>query len=66
MTTEKMKCIECGVEMNQHAEKIDYGAGLSEPGAFDPDFGGVVEEVHTCPGCGQTDVRVESRGTAIG
>ena len=50
----KMICPRCGVEMNRHAEKVDYAAGLAEPGAADPDFGGVVEEFHTCPECGQT------------
>jgi predicted RNA-binding Zn-ribbon protein involved in translation (DUF1610 family) len=50
-------CPECGVEMNHHAEKIDYTAALGEPEAIDPAFGGVVEEVHTCPECGQTMTR---------
>jgi predicted RNA-binding Zn-ribbon protein involved in translation (DUF1610 family) len=53
----KMICPKCGVEMNRHAEKVDYGAGLAEPGSADPDFGGVVEEFHTCPQCGQTLAR---------
>ena len=50
----EMICPRCGVEMNRHAEKVDYAAGPAEPGAADPDFGGVVEEFHTCPECGQT------------
>ncbi|HEX3560566.1 MAG TPA: hypothetical protein VHU19_15280 [Pyrinomonadaceae bacterium] len=50
----KMICPRCGVEMNRHAEKIDYAAALADPEAFDPDFGGAVEEFHTCPECGQT------------
>lgn len=51
---EKMICPKCGVEMNQHAEKVDYAAGLAEPESFDPELGGVIEEFHTCPECGQT------------
>jgi ribosomal protein S27AE len=51
---DKMICPRCGVEMNRHAEKVDYAAALAEPDAADPDFGGVVEEFHTCPECGQT------------
>jgi len=51
---DKMICPRCGVEMNRHAEKVDYAAGLADPGAVDPDFGGVVEEFHTCPECGLT------------
>jgi ribosomal protein S27AE len=52
--SEKMICPACGVEMNFHAEKIDYSAG---PDAIDEDLGGVVEEFHTCPECGQTRAR---------
>lgn len=50
----KLICPQCGVEMNRHAEKVDYAARPSDPEAFDPDFGGVVEEFHTCPECGRT------------
>ena len=51
---EKMVCPACGVEMNRHAEKIDYTAGDAEAEGFDPDLGGVLEEFHTCPHCGRT------------
>lgn len=53
----KMKCPVCGAEMNHHAEKIDYTASLYEPDAMDPQLGGVLEEVHTCPKCGDVEVR---------
>jgi predicted RNA-binding Zn-ribbon protein involved in translation (DUF1610 family) len=53
----KMICPNCGTEMNYHAEKIDYAAALTDPQAMDPDLGGVVEEVHTCPGCGSIAMR---------
>ena len=52
-----MMCPQCGIEMNYHAEKIDYMTALTDPNAIDPDFGGVVEEIHTCPGCGYTGAR---------
>jgi hypothetical protein len=52
-----MICPECEVEMNHHAEKIDYAAALEEPTAIDPAFGGVLQEVHTCPECGRTMTR---------
>ena len=52
-----MICPRCGVEMNRHAEKVDYSAGPADPEAADPDFGGVVEEFYTCPECGQTLAR---------
>jgi hypothetical protein len=53
----KMICPDCGVEMNHHAEKLDLTAVLDEPGAVDPELGGILEEVHTCPVCGKTLTR---------
>jgi len=53
----KMVCPACRVEMNHHAEKLDFTAILREPAAADPDLGGVLEEAHTCPGCGKTATR---------
>jgi ribosomal protein S27AE len=53
----KMICPDCGVEMNHHADKIDYTVALEEPSLVDPFFGGVLEEAHTCPECGTTELR---------
>ncbi len=55
--TDKMICPKCGVEMNHHAMKVDYGSGLDNPAAVDPIFGGVLQEAHTCPECGLTELR---------
>lgn len=52
--TEKLKCPDCGAEMNHHADKIDYGLGEDADDASD---GGVVVEAHTCPDCGRTETR---------
>jgi hypothetical protein len=41
--------------MNHHADKIDYSFA---DGPFEPDTGGVVQEVHTCPACGMTDMTI--------
>jgi len=61
--TNAMMCPQCGIEMNYHAEKLDYLAALTDSEAIDPDLGGVVEEVHTCPGCGDMGTRrVSSEG----
>ena len=51
--TDKMRCPDCGAEMNHHADKLDYGA--APDGA--PDAGGVVIEAHTCPDCGRAAAR---------
>lgn len=58
----KMICPDCGVEMNYHAEKIDYTAALEEPDEVDADLGGVLEEVHSCPVCGRTHTRRSRAG----
>ena len=54
---DRMVCPTCGVEMNLHAEKVDYNASATGDKGFDPDLGGAVEEFHTCPQCGQTLAR---------
>jgi predicted RNA-binding Zn-ribbon protein involved in translation (DUF1610 family) len=60
----KIICPDCGVEMNRHAEKMNYTIALAEPGAIDTDLGGVIEEAHTCPECGQTLMRRENETVA--
>lgn len=55
--TNKMICADCGVEMNHHADKIDYTMTLDNLEDLDPVLGGVVQEAHTCPECGQTSLR---------
>lgn len=52
-----MNCPECGAEMNHHADKIDYNAAFERPELVDPELGGVLEEAHTCPACGRTEVQ---------
>lgn len=59
---EPMVCQDCGVELNYHAEKINYAATLEHPEHVDPVLGGVVEEAHSCPGCGKTETRIASAG----
>ena len=56
MSQTKMICPDCGVEMNHHAEKIDYAA-VDDSGVIDSIFGGILEELHTCPECGKTLMR---------
>jgi ribosomal protein S27AE len=55
-----MTCPACGTTMNHHADKLDY----TESGAAASRLGGVVKEVHTCPRCGNVEMRTadESAG----
>ena len=46
MNKAKLICPVCGAEMNHHAMKIDYSVD-----------DGVVQEVHTCPHCGDIELR---------
>jgi hypothetical protein len=55
-TTAPMTCPWCGIDMNMHAEKIEYLDTPESPG-YDPDLGGVLEEIHGCPECGATQTR---------
>jgi predicted RNA-binding Zn-ribbon protein involved in translation (DUF1610 family) len=55
MNKPKITCPNCGAEMNHHAMKIDYS--LEDPTLIDQAFGGVLEEVHTCPVCGRVVLR---------
>ena len=53
--TEKMKCPDCGAEMNHHADKLVYD---SAPDEEDADESGRILEAHTCPGCGHYATRL--------
>ena len=46
--------------MNRHAEKLFVPESSDEARDADPDLGGVLEEVHCCPGCGTMTTRVLS------
>jgi len=48
----RMRCPACGSEMNHHADKLLLPTGAADESSMDPVFGGVVEEVYTCPVCG--------------
>ena len=54
---EKLSCPDCRVEMNLHAEKIEYARTPDEEGASGEWLGGALEEFHTCPACGGTSTR---------
>ena len=47
---DKMKCPDCGADMNHHADKLVYDA----PHGEEADDGGRILEAHTCPACGHS------------
>jgi ribosomal protein S27AE len=51
--TDKMRCPDCGAEMNHHADKLVYDVAPGEG----EDEGGVIIESHACPACGRTATR---------
>lgn len=58
MANEPLICTTCDVEMNMHAEKVDYAAGVEHPEVADAQLDGVLVELHTCPDCGESASRV--------
>jgi predicted RNA-binding Zn-ribbon protein involved in translation (DUF1610 family) len=61
----RLRCPKCGAEMNRHAEKLVHPGSSAELGPVDPDLGGLLEETHACPVCGQVEsVRVSLAGSA--
>ncbi len=59
--TGKMLCKECGgIEMNHHADKLVEPTSAAEVRRVDKALGGLIEEMHECPGCGKVDSRIAS------
>jgi predicted RNA-binding Zn-ribbon protein involved in translation (DUF1610 family) len=55
--TTKLRCPKCGTEMNRHAEKLVYTDSDPDDRRIDPAFGGLIEETHACPKCGNIESR---------
>ena len=53
----KLRCPKCGAEMNRHAEKLVYCDSSRDAGRIDPELGGLIEETHACPRCGNVESR---------
>jgi len=51
---EKIICKECGIDMNFHAEKINYSKmyGYDHPVLSEDEL---IDEIHTCPECGKSE-----------
>ena len=53
----RLRCSKCGAEMNRHAEKVVHPAGAEELRLVDAALGGLLEETHACPNCGNVESR---------
>jgi predicted RNA-binding Zn-ribbon protein involved in translation (DUF1610 family) len=53
----RLRCPQCGAEMNRHAEKLVYARNATELPLVDAALGGLLEETHACPGCGNVESR---------
>jgi hypothetical protein len=50
-------CAGCGARMNHHADKLIDPSGPDDVALVDPALGGIVEEAHSCPACGESTTR---------
>ena len=57
MPVTPMRCPECDIEMNHHAEKLVDPVSAEEAARVDPALGGLIEEVYACPECGKAASR---------
>jgi ribosomal protein S27AE len=57
MQKNKMICPKCGSEMNHHADKLVDPVRPDDMKHVNPGLGGVIEEMHYCPGCGAVESR---------
>jgi ribosomal protein S27AE len=48
----KMICPKCGTEMNHHADKLVDPVKPVDAKHINLALGGLIEEMHYCPGCG--------------
>jgi ribosomal protein S27AE len=55
--TDKMICPRCGTPMNYHADKLVETSSPRDAADLDLDLGGVIEETHACPKCGNVEFR---------
>jgi predicted RNA-binding Zn-ribbon protein involved in translation (DUF1610 family) len=61
----RLRCPRCGSEMNRHAEKLVHPESSAELRLVDAALGGLLEETHGCPGCGNVESRrVQLAGSA--
>ena len=52
-----MMCPVCRVAMNRHAERLVEPRDAAEAARMAPNLGGLIEESHRCPECGEGAAR---------
>jgi hypothetical protein len=55
-----MICTKCGATMNHHADKLVDPRTSEQALRLDASLGGMVQEMHTCPGCGANATRMSA------
>jgi|KBSSwiStaDraftv2_1062776.scaffolds.fasta_scaffold02452_16 hypothetical protein len=58
-----MRCAECNLPMNRHAEKLLQNSPLTDPAksnSLEEEF--PVASIHCCPGCGKIEAVTELSG----
>jgi ribosomal protein S27AE len=63
-TISRVICPRCGTPMNHHADKLVETSSSRDAADVDPDLGGIVEETHACPKCGNVEFRRAHPGRA--
>ena len=53
----RLRCLRCNTEMNRHAEKLVHPERPEDQASVDPSLGGILEETHACPRCGNVESR---------
>lgn len=56
-----MNCPKCGNVMNHHADKLVNPVTAADLEHADPAIGGMIEQIHGCPRCGNVESRREER-----
>ena len=55
--SQALRCPRCSTVMNRHAEKVIHADNIGDLALVDPDLGGILEETHACPRCGNIEAR---------
>ena len=58
MADRRMSCPKCGETMNHHADKLVAPVDEKEAMLIDQTLGGLIQETHGCPACGNVEFRL--------